>query len=75
MTRLGLLALLGALSGCATYRVTGPVTAGCRDGLFVSFCVVQVPKGSQIVTGTGVLPAIGAATVEGGVAATVARVP
>ena len=63
------------LSGCATYQVTGAVTAGCHDGLVTSFCVVQVPKGSQLIGGMGVLPSLGGAAVEGGIASTAARVP
>lgn len=73
--RLALLAALLALSGCGTYQVSGAVTAGCHDGLFTSFCVVQVPTGSRLIGGTGIIPAFGNAAVGASITSSAARVP
>jgi hypothetical protein len=59
------LSLVLALSGCS-YEVTtvrGTYLADCYNGTVISFCVVEVPPGSQLVgSASGLLPSIGAAT-------------
>lgn len=59
------LLLVLALSGCS-YEVTtvrGTYLADCYESLVgVSFCAVAAPPGSQIVSSSGILPTVGAAT-------------
>lgn len=64
---------LGALCGCTSAvldPVDGSVMGKCYGGLFNSFCIVASPKGSVVVGGTGVIPAIGSGIGVAAVSAT-----
>ena len=64
------IALLLLVAGCeGTYTVRDPdidkVIAICHGDMQNSFCRVEQPKGTTLTTGTGIVGAIGSATVTG----------
>ena len=55
------LLILLTVAGCEHAIGVNPpeLSASCYDGAFTSFCVVRMPVGATVVTGSGVVPTIG----------------
>jgi hypothetical protein len=61
-------AAIGLGLAACTYDVPG--MARCHEGAFVSFCVVNVGPGQQLIgSASGVVPALGNAATGAGIAA------